>query len=277
RWDAAKAAFTSINAGIGAHLLLVAEVFRYLDGKGIVDVDVATEAELLAAVEPVLMPYLNFIRSASDDDMEKKFSKHYGSGGVVGYFYMMCEIIHAKDGGFGPEDFRKWMTRRGDERISQADKDIINLTRVITDAVFDKLKEVYGIHQTKSGECAYWELGIESTKAKEEAYKRQLSEPVETRLPKEAYVDIIDLMKIIRQKNNWDSFKSLFNLQMPLEQSGKVYYLDWMEQFNKLRRIPAHSSSLRHYEEADYEFLSWIKGELSQRLPGKNITLVPKF
>jgi hypothetical protein len=116
-----------------------------------------------------------------------------------------------------------------------------------------------------SGEKAYWELGVENSKTKEDAYRRQQEKPPEKRLPREAYVDTVELMKIVRQKNNWDYFKDVVNIPLPGEK-GKVYYLDWMERFNKLRRVPAHPSSQRGYTEEDYTFLSWLKHEFYERL-----------
>ena len=124
---------------------------------------------------------------------------------------------------------------------------------------------VYGTEEQPSGERAYWELGIESAAAKEQAYKRHLLDPINKRLPKDAYVDVLDLMKIVRQKNNWSHFESVFNIPMP-EEKGKAYYLKWLERFNELRRIPSHASPLRVYSKEDFEFLDWLKNEFYSRL-----------
>ena len=51
-----------------------------------------------------------------------------------------------------------------------------------------------------------------------------------------AYLEVLDLMKVVRQKENWDHFKDVFNIPKP-NKKGKTYYLDWMEEFNELRRI----------------------------------------
>ncbi len=97
------------------------------------------------------------------------------------------------------------------------------------------------------------------------AGERQQATPVEKRLRKEAYLDFLDLMKIVRQKENWPHFEAVFNIPMSGEK-GKVYYLDWWEKLNDLRRIPAHPSSMRVYDEQDYAFVSWLKVELYGRL-----------
>ena len=123
-----------------------------------------------------------------------------------------------------------------------------------------------------SGEKAYWEVGIESSSAKEQAYKRQQSDPIEKRLPKDAYVDLLDLMKIVRQKNNWQYFEGVFNIPLP-DEKGKAYYLKWMERFNELRRIASHASPLRMYSEDDFEFLDWLNKEFYGR---RNRALIEK-
>ena len=97
------------------------------------------------------------------------------------------------------------------------------------------------------------------------SYRAQQSVPVEKRLPKEAYLHLLDLMKIVRQKENWPHFEPVFNLPMDGEK-GKTYYLDWMERLNELRRVPAHPGSLRTYSEEDYAFVDWLKKHLYTRL-----------
>lgn len=146
------------------------------------------------------------------------------------------------------------------------------MEKTIRDYVIYELKRIYGTKEMWSGEKAYWELGIESPKAKEEAYKRQQQViPADRRLPKEAYLDLLDLMKIVRQPKNWPHFESVFNIPKAGEK-GKVYYLDWMEKLNELRRIPAHASSLRTYEEEDYEFTNWLQKEFYTRLDKTDFT-----
>jgi len=71
-------------------------------------------------------------------------------------------------------------------------------------------------------------------------------------------LDLLDLRDIVRQRNNWPHFQSVFNIPLP-EEKGKTYYLDWMERLNKLRRVAAHPSGTRGYEESDYEFMKFIK------------------
>jgi hypothetical protein len=135
----------------------------------------------------------------------------------------------------------------------------------MTDHVITILKSHYGTQETSSGDKAYWELGIENPKIKESAYSRQLQDKDTNKGAKENYLQILDLKAIVRQRTNWSLFEKVFNI--PLEgEKGKTYYLDWMDQFNELRRIPAHPSSTRGYSTADLEFLKFLKAEFYSRL-----------
>ncbi len=100
--------------------------------------------------------------------------------------------------------------KRDDERVSEADQFIINLTNDVTNYVIEVLKMVHGTHRMPSGELAYWEIGIENKSVKEKAYKKQQDDPTHKRLPKEAYIDIVDIQTIIQQKNNWIHFVTSF-------------------------------------------------------------------
>jgi hypothetical protein len=83
------------------------------------------------------------------------------------------------------------------------------------------------------------------------------------RAPKEAYLDLIDFEKILKQPSNWPAFEPVFNIPMPDETKGnKKYFLTWLEKLNEVRRISAHKSIYRRFGEDDFEFVSWIKNQL---------------
>ena len=245
--------------------MLLAELLRYLSAKRSLDPYVMNEREILSEVARPLEPVLRYLRKASASDIETLFARKFGEGGVIEYYYALCDIIHNELADFGPKEFKTYKESKSDVRVHKANQEIIDLNTTIADYVFNVLRMVYGTKEQPSGEKAYWELGIESGPAKEQAYKRQQSDPIEKRLPKDAYVDVLDLMKIVRQKNNWSHFESVFNIPMS-EEKGKAYYLKWMERFNELRRIPSHASPLRMYSEEDFEFLDWLKNKFYSRL-----------
>ncbi len=244
--------------------MLLTEIIRYLELKQVIDPPTTNEEILINHIEKIAKSVLSFIKTASDADIYEKFGRKFGEGGVKEYTDNLCEIINKDFNDFGSEEFKQRLVQRSDERISQTHKDVIKLSQDILVYVIDVLKKHYGITEEKSGEKAYWEKGIESVPTKEEAYKRQLAATADKKLPKEAYLDILDLMHIIRQKNNWPLFENVFNIPLSGEK-GKTYYLDWMKTFNEIRKIPAHPSPTRAYDEQDYEFMKFIKYEFYQR------------
>lgn len=266
RWEAGKAGYVAINAGVRGHLLVIAEILQYVQSK-ITGFDVlsATEDEIIDHLRRVATPVLEFIKSTPDAGIQQKFAGWYGEGGVKSYFFALCEIINAKSPDFGSSDFFAHMQGRADQRVAEANDHVHDLEKYIRDYVIYGLKQIHGEKETRSGGKAYWEVGIESPKIKEDAYKAQLQTPLDHRAPMEAYITLLDCMKIVKQENNWAYFKPVFNIPMPSEK-GRVYYLDWMEKLNELRRIAAHRTSLKTYTEEDYTFLAGQKKEFCERL-----------
>lgn len=265
RWEAGKSGYLLSNPGIRAHLSLLAEIIEYLDRSENLEAEIAPEKQIIEKVSGLMGPILEFIKIADDPSFADKFARKFGEGGVREYFFNLCELLASDREDFGSDDFREFVRLRDDDRLKQAHTDVIDLNSRMMDYVHAKLIQVYGDHELPSGEKAYWALGIESSKAKSDAYSKMQQDDANKRKPIFAYLETLDLMKIVRQKNNWDFFKDVFNIPK-LGEKGKVYYLDWMEEFNELRRVPAHSSSMRVYDDEQYSFLEWLKSELVPRL-----------
>ncbi len=232
------------------------------------DAETAKGGLIIDHARDYLKTVCNFIRDAPDEKIYEMFSRKFGEGGVKDYFYALCEIVasNPKYPDFGSAEFKQYRAEKSDSRYGAANTDVMALARSITDYVYEKLVNVYGNKRIEGRDEAYWEIGIESGKAKSDAYNRQQQDPVDKRLHKFAYLDILPLRDIVKQQNNWNHFENIFNIPMPDEGKGKKYYLQWMEQFNELRRIPAHPSKHRPYKEADYEFLEWLKASFYGRL-----------
>ena len=266
RWEAGRQGYICTNPGIRAQLLLLTDVLNYLVYKNGVDAHTLDEDTILKHVVKVIEPLITYFRTADDADIYEKFSRRFGEGGVIEYFDHLCSIVHASIPGFGSEEFLERLSKRNDQRVTQTHQDIIQLTQNISDYVIQRLKETYGTDEEESGEKAWWEQGIDSQKAKQTAYTRfQEGRKDNKKLPKEAYLDLLDYRDIVKQKNNWHHFESVFNIPLSGEK-GKTYYLDWMERLNKLRRVPAHPSGSRGYDESDYEFMKYIKFNFEQKL-----------
>jgi len=270
RWELGRSAYICVNPGIRAHLSLINEIVKYLGYKQSIDFQTLPEKDFVEKIIEIVKPVFDYIKDSSDDQIEGSFSRKFGEGGVKEYLFRMCELVKQKYDDFGSEEFKEYLERRDDDRVSEADHLIINLTGEITNHVISILKKIHGTHSMPSGDSAYWELGIESRRAKDNAYKKQQEAPPgPKRLPREAYLDILDIKDIIQQSNNWMHFESVFNIPLEGEKKGKKYYTTWIARFNELRRIPAHKSSLRTYSEEDFEFLDFIRSEFYNRL-GQN-------
>jgi hypothetical protein len=263
RWEDAREAYISTNPGIRAQLLLVADIFRYLQAKEDLEPQLLDEDTLVKNLVRVARPVFDFIRQAEDVDIYDKFSRKFGEGGVREYADNLSELVMGKFESFGSEDFRSRLAKRSDERVKQTDQDVIQLTKDITDYVFKVLKRIYGEAAGKSGQPMFWEKGVESPKIKREAYARMADEGLKH--PMEAYVYALEIKEIILQKNNWPHFEDVFNIPMKNEQKGKAHYTSWLAKFNEIRRISGHSSSARTYEEDDYDFMKHIKFEFYRR------------
>lgn len=268
RWEAGRAAYIATNPGIRAQLLLLAEILDDLNARTGFEAESAKEHAILSHVEKYLEPVASLLKTAPDERIYELFSRKFGEGGVKDYFYALCDTVasDARFSDFGSAEYKQYKAEKSDSRYGVANTGVMDLSRAISDYVFERLVEIYGDQRKDGRDEAYWEFGVENAKAKGDAYSRQQQDPVDKRLHKFAYLDILPLRDIVKQSNNWSHFESVFNIPMPDESKGKKYYLQWMEAFNELRRIAAHPSKLRPYKEADYEFLEWLKTNFYQRL-----------
>ena len=264
RWESGRSAYICVNPGIRAHFQLLQEVLQHLVNGGKIDPSTEKIEKIVVNLKEFVEPIISFIAVASDKQIESKFARKFGEGGVAEYFYNLCEIIQKKHKEFGSPEFKKYKERQADARIQQADSDIGDLQNYLSEVVIETLKKIHGVTELASGEKAYWDLGIENADIKQSAYKKQQMAPASKRAPKEAYLDLIDFDKIIKQSSNWQQFEPIFNIPMQGEKNKK-YYLTWLERLNEVRRLSAHKSPYRTYSDEDLEFVSWIKAQLYDR------------
>lgn len=266
KWLAGRAAHVATNPSVRAHLTLMYEGLRYLHGRDKIDPYTASPSELVSALSVFVDPIAAWLKKASDEEIAEKFARKYGEGGVKEYFFGLCDIVAAQFPDFGSEEYRQYKSRSSDERIAQAKLDVSDMTSLISTVVIESLKRLYGTDETPSGEKKYWELGITDSTIKESAYKKQQQAKAEKRAPREAYLDIVDFEKIIKQKGNWETLKPVFSIPLRgVSLKSKEYHLDWVKEFNDIRNVAAHSSIYRQLTDDDYDFLSWLKAELYDR------------
>ena len=266
RWERGKDGFMCTNPGVRAYFLLLAEILKYVEVKEGFEADSESEDAILEVLRRMLAPICDFIRVARDQDFSTRFSRKFGEGGVREYFFNLCEIMEGGYPDFGSDEYRTFVKQKNDDRLQQAHYDVIQLNALIMDYVHQKLRTVHGEQLLPSGKQAYWAYGVQKKDYKTKAYGRMQADPAEQRKEMFAYLDILDIQGIVKQKNNWEHFRDVFHLRMPGENKGNAYHLKWLEEFNELRRVSAHSSSMRFYDEKQYEFLAWLDMELKPRL-----------
>ena len=143
---------------------------------------------------------------------------------------------------------------------------MMKLSELMTNHVVATLKQIHGTRSMESGEPAYWELGIESRRVKDNAYKKQQEDSPERRKRKEAYLEVLDLKEIIQSNANWPHFEQHYSVPLEGEKKGKKFYTSWIEKYNDLRRIAAHKNDLRTYSEDDLQFIAWLASEIAAKL-----------
>ena len=265
RWEKGKSAFIAVNPGVRAHLMLIAEIVSYLTHKKNIDFYLLSEDKFSAYLIEVAEPIFAFIGSASDDLIRSIFSRKFGEGGVREYTYSLLKLIHDERENFGSEEFLRWVSQSESEKIDKANQFLMKLSEKLTNYVIQTLKKVHGTHRLESGEQAFWEIGVESERVLKNAFDKQRKDKPR-RKPKEAYLNILDLVEIVKQSNNWPHFEHVFNNTKPGEKKGKKYYVAWVYDFNELRNIAAHKNQLKAYTDDDLEFIDWLRAEVAPKV-----------
>ena len=255
RWNSGRTAYICVNPGMRAHLQLMSEILNYLASKHILDPQVDSPDKMVDELAEFIRPICEFVGNASPKSIEQRFARRFGEGGVRDYEYNLIDLISTKYPDFGSKDYKDFKANQSDARVDQAARDLEDVQNAVSLICIETLKSVHGTQEMASGEKAYWEIGIDSADIKEKAYKKQQSEPVAKRALREAYIDFIDYVKIIKQANNWGHLEPILSIPLPGEK-GKKYYLDWMDKVNELRRVTAHRSPYRSFKDEDFETIN---------------------
>ena len=215
--------------------------------------------EIIKQIRPYLEPVIQFLSAASDDIFQNRFRVPFGSGGPPQYFYRLSDLVNQQFSDFLPEGLEEWRIEQSEEEIALADHRVKVLASKIQSHIFSKFRDAYGESNT-----LYWEKGVPNKDMKTKAYQRSLDDPPERRAPLEAYLDLLDLKKIVENRENWHLFQRSFDIPMP-GSKGLAKNLRWMDRLNDIRRIPAHPYN-RQYKSGDFEFLHWLEDELENRI-----------
>jgi DGQHR domain-containing protein len=260
QWEKGRSGYLCTNPGARGFLMLFAELIKYMESQTKLDAKELTVEQLIGDIKDYLTPVLSFISSSRDADLEKLFKVPYGSGGPIQYYFGLCQLVRQSYQDFCPVGYEDWDTSQSQEQINLADQRIKELTTSIREYIFDKFKKTYGEEKN-----AYWEYGVTNKDMKTKAYDRSLDDPPNKRLPFEVYLELIELKRIVENREHWHYFKDVFDILLPGEKK-RSKNLTWMERLNELRRIPGHPAKQRIYRSEDFRFLEWLYPEFTNRL-----------
>jgi len=256
-WEKGGSGHLCTNFGIRGHLRLLGELIKYMESVTKLDAKQLQVDDIITRINKFLEPVIDFISMANNIDFESQFKVKPGSGGQREYFYRLCRIIREKFPDFSPINYDEWDFAQSEFQRNLADNRINELEKLIKGYIFEKFKEVYADD--------YFEKGVTDIDMKAKAFKQSLEDEKEKRAPIEAYLDFIDLKKIVDHRKNWPIFKDVFNIPLP-GIKGEAKNLAWMDRFNKLRRISAHPHPHRYYRKEDFSFLEYLEKEINMNL-----------
>lgn len=265
QWESGRGGYVCTNVALQAYMYLLQSVIEYMESNKGLDANQLTPTELIAELEEYLDPILNYLSSASNVEIERRFKVQFGSGGPREYFYRLCKLIRVDFSDFSPEGMEEWEAERSDERVNEAEQKLKDLNILIQKRIFDTFKKLYGEEND-----AYWNKGVADKKIKTSAFEKSLEDDDEDRLSLDHYLDFIQYKKIVENKQHWPHFKPVFDIPEPGEK-GYSKNVRWMERINELRRIPAHSTEKRHFKTADFEYIDFIHEEFCLRLDNNPI------
>jgi DGQHR domain-containing protein len=259
RWDKGRPGLICTNEGIQAHLILIAELLKYMHKGDNARSMRLSEKELLGDLAPFLDPVLDFIASGGAA-VQTEFVVPFGSGGPREYFFRLARLLRKTSPDFEPGDYLGWELAQSDDLRREADERIQSIQSSVLRHIFKVFRVLFGEEKN-----LYWERGVKNKEIQLNAYKKSLDYVADERLPLEAYLDFIELKKIVETKDNWKLFKAVFDIAPP-GVKGQAKNLDWMERINELRRISAHRSEGRNYKPEDFGEIARIYEELARRL-----------
>jgi len=245
-WESGRDGYLCTNVAVQAYIWLLGSLVKYWETNTAADAREMTVEDMMIEIEDYLKPLIDVLESSNAVEMKAAFQVPFGSGGPPEYYYRLCKRIQAKYSDFKPEGMEEWEQEQSEERIQEADIKLKEIVSEMRKYIFDVFRTIYGAD-------LYWDKGIVDKAVKTAAYAKSLDS--EERLPLETYLEIVEMKKVVENRNNWHLFKEVFNIPEPGEK-GFAKNLKWMERINELRRIPGHPARERKYKVEDFQYIA---------------------
>jgi DNA sulfur modification protein DndB len=257
-WESGRDGNVCTNVAVQAYIMLLGSLIKYWEANTAADAREMPVEDMLIEIEEYLKPILDLLESSSAAKLKTEFQVPFGSGGPPEYYYRLCRIIKTKYSDFKPEGMEEWEQEQSDEKIQEADTKLKAIVSEMRNYIFDVFRTIYGPK-------LYWDKGVTDKAVKAAAYSRSLDTDVEERLPPETYLEVVEMKKIVENRNNWPLFKQVFNIP-EMGEKGISKNVKWMDSINELRRIPAHPARERKYKVEDFQYIDFIYEELMKRI-----------
>ncbi|MEM6890144.1 MAG: DGQHR domain-containing protein [Pseudomonadota bacterium] len=263
RWNSGKVGYLCSNFGIFGHVRLLGELIRFAAKEQDFDPVECELEEITNTLELYLGKVFDFVKAADEETFVDRFKVPFGSGGPARYFFRLVELVRQGEANFAPEGFEDFIQTMSAEVVQQADDQVRWVQTIVPDYVVGVLKNEYGER--------FFEMGVPKEIQKACQTKR-IDDDVENQLPIEAYLDWLQIRKIVEQRKLRDKFKDVLSIQMDDEPNGRHFYASWFDRMNEVRRIPAHPAG-RQYKAKDTEFLNAVVSSLKEQLPEEYIEM----
>ena len=259
-WESGRDGCLCTNVSVQAYIMLLGALVKYWEANTASTACELDIADVMLEIEEYSKPIADFLETNNVSQIKTAFQVPFGSGGPPEYYYRLCRMVKGKFADFQPEGMDEWEAEQSEEHIVLADSKLKEIVTEIRKYIFDVFRVIHG-----EAKDAYWDKGVTDKGLKADAYKRALDYDVEERLPLETYLEVVEMKKIVENRQNWQLFKPVFNIPEPGEK-GLAKNLKWMERINELRRIPAHPARERHYKVEDFEYIDFIHSELMNKI-----------
>lgn len=249
RWESGGEGRLCNNFGVPAHIRFLSELIQHVQKRDSIDARELTLSELNTAIEHLLQPVTDFIRSASEEAFRKLFNVTVGSGGIPRYYFALCGLAHASDETFCPPGFEAHVQLLTQEQEELANKNVNWVQNHVHQIVVSRLREVYGPD--------FFDKAITNKEIQKSAYAKLVDDDAPEKQGPEGYLDFIELKKIVESKENWPHFQEILAIPLPGERKGQSKHIKWFDEINRIRRISAHPYGKR-YNPNDIEILKTV-------------------
>jgi DGQHR domain-containing protein len=209
-WESGRDGVLCTNVAVQAYIMLLGALVKYWEANTAADAREMDVEDMMLETEEYLKPVLDFLENSNSTQLKTAFQVPFGSGGPPEYYYRLCKMIKDKFSDFRPEGLEEWEEEQSEERIQEADTKLKVIVSEIRNYIFDVFRTIHGEEKG-----AYWDKGVSDKAMKADAYKRSLDYDAEERLPLETYLEVVEMKKIVENKQNWSLFKEVFNIPEP--------------------------------------------------------------